>query len=173
MPKFKDLTGKIFSNLTVVKYAGYKDKYSRSMWICKCSCGIEGAYAGVELSNNSRTSCGCKKVERARTLANKYLLTHGKTSGSNSKIYRIWANMITRCSNPKASNYKYYGGRGISVSEEWKTFSNFLADMGDCPDGLTLDRINVDGNYEKENCRWADWGTQNNNRRKSVIHEVP
>lgn len=168
MARIKNLSGKTFGYLTVVGYAGYVDKHSRAMWTCKCSCGSEQAYAGSALSYGTRTSCGCKKIERAKTLANKYLLTHGKTSGGNTKIYRIWANMITRCSNPKASNYKFYGGRGICVSEEWKIFNNFLADMGDCPDGFTLDRIDVNGNYEKANCRWADWATQCANRRKKA-----
>ena len=171
MARIKDLNGKTFGDLTVVKYAGYVDKFSRAMWVCQCSCGSQKTYAGSSLSYGAIVSCGCKKIERAKTLSNKYLLIHGKTSGGNSKIYRIWSNMMTRCNNPKSSNYKYYGGRGISVSEEWKNFSNFYCDMGDCPEGYTLDRIDVNGNYEKLNCRWADWKTQAANRRNNIANK--
>jgi len=168
MARIKDLHGKTFGNLMVVGYAGLNKSF-KAMWLCKCSCGTERAYLSASLAYGSSMSCGCIRNENAKTLAKKHLQVHGKTSGGNSKIYRIWANMITRCSNPKASNYKYYGGRGIAVCEDWKLFANFFRDMGECPDGLTLDRIDVNGNYEKQNCRWADWATQCSNKRKKVV----
>jgi hypothetical protein len=167
MARIKDLHGKTFGNLTVVGYAGLNKSF-KAMWLCKCLCGTQKPYLSASLTYGSSASCGCVRNEHSKTLAKKHLEVHGKTSGGNSKIYRIWANMITRCSNPKASNYKYYGGRGICVSEQWKKFENFFADMGECPDGLTLDRIDVNGNYEKQNCRWADWATQCANKRKKV-----
>ena len=81
--------------------------------------------------------------------------------------YRTWLNMGNRCRNPKNDHYKYYGGRGIVVCERWKNFENFLADMGPKPNGLTLDRIDNDGNYEPQNCRWATHTEQRHNRRDS------
>lgn len=86
-----------------------------------------------------------------------------------NSTYRAWANMKTRCSNPKCQNFADYGGRGIVVCDRWKSFDNFLLDMGEKPDGLTLDRIDNDGNYEPDNCRWATRSRQANNRRGNHI----
>lgn len=91
--------------------------------------------------------------------------THGM---SETKLYRAWASMLSRCYNSKTINYKYYGGRGIKVCEEWHKFENFYKDMGDRPDGCTLDRIENSGNYCKENCRWAKIITQRRNRSNNI-----
>lgn len=94
-------------------------------------------------------------------------LRHGKSGakGKRSRAYSSWSNMKNRCLCSTAQDFKYYGGRGIKVCERWLTFDNFLADMGEPPDGLTLDRIDPDGNYEPKNCRWASRATQSQNRR--------
>jgi len=84
---------------------------------------------------------------------------------SRSRVYEIWAGMLKRCDEPKHASYKYYGGRGISVCDRWRTFENFLADMGHPPDGTSLDRIDNDGNYEPTNCRWATAAVQAKNKR--------
>jgi len=167
MARIKNLLGQRFGLLVVAEYAGLShDK--KATWKCICDCGVEKVILSRSLKFGSSKSCGCVRKENAAIAVAKTLTVHGKTSGGNSKIYRIWSNMMTRCGNPKASNYKYYGGRGISVDKRWHSFLSFYQDMGECPDGLTLDRIDVNGNYSKENCRWADWATQCANKRKNI-----
>lgn len=96
--------------------------------------------------------------------------SHGHTKKREvTRTYRAWSNMKTRCGNPKATQYAYYGGRGISVCEEWQTFENFLADMGESPEGMSLDRIDSNGDYAKNNCRWASMETQQNNKRSNRV----
>ena len=105
------------------------------------------------------------------TTGNRYV--HGHTAGGkHTRTFRIWTNMLTRCQNPRASNYAYYGGRGIAVCERWLEFSAFLADMGECPDGQSIDRIDSNGNYEPANCRWATKQEQANNTRRSRILSI-
>lgn len=98
---------------------------------------------------------------------NKYAETHGHTSkGQTSPTYRSWEGMVQRCTNPKAPNYKYYGGRGILIYPRWRlSFRYFLEDMGERPEGMTLDRIDPDGDYRPENCKWSTWSQQMSNRR--------
>ena len=93
-------------------------------------------------------------------------LTHGHVvNGKPSRTYRVWQGMIQRCTNRNTPAWSYYGGRGISVCEQWRSFIGFLADMGEAPEGMTLDRIDTDGNYESANCRWATHAEQMRNRR--------
>ena len=98
---------------------------------------------------------------------------HNRKVGRKTPTYLSWDNMIQRCTNPNRPEYPYYGGRGITVCDRWRSYENFLADMGERPDGLTLDRINNDGNYEPGNCRWADRETQVRNRRRSSYYDRP
>jgi len=165
----KDISGFKFGKLTVLSFYGRKKSYK--YWNCICECGSIKEYKQTSLDAGDSTSCGCTRMAKMHEKSKIAKTIHGKTSGGNSKIYRIWANMLTRCTNPKASNWKWYGGRGIKVCESWQTFSNFYADMGDCPENLTLDRIDVNGEYSKQNCRWADWQTQVGNRRKIIKNE--
>ncbi|MGA7988021.1 MAG: hypothetical protein WCB51_06440 [Candidatus Dormiibacterota bacterium] len=91
--------------------------------------------------------------------------THGQAAGGGTRTYHAWKSMVRRCTNPSSADWPRYGGRGITVCNRWHRFENFLADMGPCPDDLTLDRINNDGNYEPGNCRWTTWEQQMRNRR--------
>ncbi len=118
------------------------------------------------LSGNTK-SCGCRNKEQCRQIGLKrdHKIVHGQY---NSKEYKSWEGMWSRCTNPKATGYKNYGGRGITVDPDWKSFSNFFRDMGKKPDGTSIDRVNNDGNYEFWNCRWATRKQQNNNTRRNT-----
>ncbi len=152
---FHDISGKKFGKITVVSFYGFKN--GRSLWNCKCECGTECVYDGHTLLANHISSCGCGKKT--------HNLRHGM---SGTRLYRIWTGMKTRCENQNADNYKYYGERGISVCDEWKedfdTFAKWALKTG-YKDSLTIDRINVNGNYEPKNCRWVTMAEQNKNKR--------
>lgn len=153
----KDLTGQRFGRLTVLEFVPTKDKYSH--WKCKCDCGNITFVSGVNLTSGGTTSCGCKKGH----------YTHGL---SNTRLYKIWADMKKRCYNPNQIHFKDYGGRGIIVCVAWKddfqAFYNWAMSNG-YDDNLTIDRINNDGNYEPSNCRWADAKTQRRNMRTNTV----
>lgn len=150
----RDITGERFHLLTVVRYAG-KDKHQHKTWECLCDCGNTIVVTTSNL-NGTTHSCGCLRAVQ--------FITHGMAS---TRIYQIWADMKTRCDNPDNPYYSEYGGRGITYDPKWSTFEGFYEDMQEgYADNLTLDREEVDGNYNKENCRWATLSVQNHNRRK-------
>ena len=166
MSKKLNLIGNQFGKLTVIKYAGTKN--NRTAWLCKCECGNYTTVIGKNLKNGNTKSCGCLHVENARKLFTK----HGK---SHTRVYHIYSNILKRCTNTSNKDYKYYGGRGIAVCDEWKdnfqAFYDWSMSNG-YKDNLTIDRINNDGNYEPSNCRWTTMKQQARNKRNITRKEV-
>lgn len=159
---FVDLSGQRFGRLTVAWPSG-KDKHEGVMWLCYCDCG------NMRLASTSRLNTA-KSTQRqlccSRGCAH---LRHGhaRREGAQSGTYRSWQCMLQRCENQNSPKYSDYGGRGITVCERWHKFAHFLADMSDCPQGLSIERINNDGNYEPGNCKWATRREQQQNRRNT------
>jgi hypothetical protein len=167
MGKFQDRTGQRFGRLLVVSKTSERNSSGNVIWNCVCDCGIGVAVSGSALQQKTTQSCGCLFIDTAR---GKGLLKR-KHGLANTRIYGVWSNMKNRCYNPSYPKYKNWGGRGIRVCESWLDFSNFYADMGDAPVGMSIDRIDVNGDYCKENCRWATQKEQQNNRRNNVLNK--
>ena len=140
-----------------------------AFWRFRCDCGTETTARAASVRFGTTKSCGCLRTETIRTASK----THGKRcGGAMAPIYRSWLSMKQRCHNPSDTSYENYGARGIEVCERWRSsFEAFAADMGPRPEGHTIDRINVDGNYEPGNCRWATATEQVRNRRITQMVE--
>lgn len=164
MSKIIDLTGQRFSKLIVIKQAG-KDKFSAVRWLCKCDCGNFCTVLSGNLRRKMQKSCGCLRHRHP------WNYTHGQSHKGN-RLYRIWTDTKTRCSNKNRKCYPDYGGRGITVCTEWnssfKAFRDWAMSGGYAED-LSIDRIDNNGNYEPGNCRWVSLQKQSNNRRSNRI----
>lgn len=155
--------------LTPVHYSHSKpNRPSDHFWLFQCDCGNTKVSRLYDVKRGKINSCGCihKKQLAERNKAN------AKHGYFGTATYNSWSGIIDRCCNPNSNNYRMYGGKGILMCERWRTsFENFLEDMGERPFGTSIDRIDVFGNYEPGNCRWADSKTQARNRSNNIRYE--
>jgi hypothetical protein len=166
MPAAIDITGQRFGRLVVLALHHIAKNYHRC-WLCSCDCGKRKVVSWPALSQKTTVSCGCLRAEKAGITA-KNRTVHGQArQGHHTRVFRCWVNMKDRCLNPKNKHFKDYGGRGIQVCERWRSFSNFFEDMGPCPDGYSIERIDVNGNYESANCKWIPMAEQVQNTRRA------
>lgn len=158
MPVKLDYSGCKFGKLTVINKLPQKP-YEKAKYKCICECGAEVIVVGSNLVTGHTTSCGCLVV--------KHRLAH------KERLYNIWVGMRQRCRDKKSKDYSKYGGRGISVCEDWNNYDSFRkwALSSGYNDMLSIDRINVNGNYEPSNCRWVDARVQNNNKTNNAVYE--
>lgn len=157
--KQKDLSGRVFGRLTVIS-EGPRKSDNALTWVCRCECGNHKAIRAAALKSGNTRSCGCL----SGAVNSERMSTHGL---SKHPAYKVWAAMVQRTTNPSDVRWADYGGRGISIDPRWLTFNGFWEDMGDSYSyGLSLDRIDVEVGYSKENCRWATESLQQHNRRK-------
>lgn len=152
-----DLVGQRFERLVVVSESDVR-KNGQWAWNCKCDCGGEAVVASYDLRKGHTQSCGCLQKERT----SKAKKTHGRR---HTREYGIWTHMWRRCRNPNSENFERYGARGITVCDRWKDFGAFYTDMGDAPEGHSIERVNNNGDYTPENCIWADNFAQAQNKR--------
>ena len=165
MPPRKNIVGQRFGRLTVISFSAVRK--GKAYWLCICDCGNEIPASTSNLRAGKHMSCGCFRIECGA----KKNLKHGCASRKHgeSREYKIWSSMKHRCNNSNNKRFKSYGGRGIRVCERWENdFETFFLDMGRCSKGLSLDRIDNNGNYGPGNCRWATTLEQRHNQRPHV-----
>lgn len=156
--------GDKFGRLVVIE-TGVRQDRGNTWHKCLCECGAERSVMEANLFKKKSRSCGCL----SREITSGRARTHGM---SKTPTYAVWARMVTRCTNPKASRYARYGGRGIAICERWQKFENFLADMGELPGaGFSIGRVNNDGHYCRENCRWETASQQSVNTSRNIVIE--
>lgn len=161
-----DRTGQKMGILEVKSYSHFDGK--NHYWNVQCECGVKKLKNSAALSNSKLKSCGCLTKAIIRKAKTKHGQSH-KNDGAPTRTYKCWCGMKARCTQSSRKGWFDYGGRGITFCERWNSFENFLEDMGEAPKKMTLDRINVNGNYEPSNCRWASAKQQANNRKNNTL----
>lgn len=176
MGKRIDLTGQRFGKLIVIEYAGTREMNSgvKAYWKCKCDCGKEKVVSTCNLRSGATKTCGDPSHYRGRKCPKSHTENYGTHRLSNHRLYNIWCAMKQRCYDKNFGKYHSHGARGIKVCDEWRgdfmAFYNWAINNG-YQDDLSIDRIDNDGDYSPENCRWADAKTQSNNTRTNVFVE--
>lgn len=170
MGKLIDLTGQRFGRLTVIKRVGLDSTGKNSTWLCRCDCGVEKVISRVSLVRGGSRSCGCLNSQESKQRIKMLHDVHRDEYPKIERLSRIWRKMRNRCLNPNNSSFKDYGGRGIEICSEWDNFYEFQewALNSGYSKELTLDRINVNGNYDPENCRWVSLKRQERNKRNTI-----
>lgn len=169
-----DLTGKRFGRLVAIKKVGKADPHG-TLWLCQCDCGNFIETRAGYLRAGQTTSCGCYRTELRSAIMSRsaeWNTKHGHCRrGKRSKLYNVWNTMRERCDNPNSISYPNYGAKGITVCDEWKKYENFLkfAVESGYKEGLALDRVDSDGPYCPENCRWVTQ-RENNRNKKNLIY---
>lgn len=168
MGELKDIRGQRFGRLTVLDLAERKDGHS-SWWVCKCDCGNIKEVRRSCLVKGLTKSCGCYKRDKAREHGRKMMTKHG---WYGTRVYNIWHQIVDRCDNPRSTQYRNYGERGIRICEEWRNHPERFCEWAMAngyEDGLSIDRIDVNGDYEPNNCRWITMEEQQTNKRNNVL----
>lgn len=159
----RDLTGQRFGKLVALERADHPS--TRAHWRCRCDCGNEATKNSKYLLCGDTRSCGCD--QRAMRAAGNQ--RYGRLPKSYPREYSIWRSVKSRCCTKSSAGYEHYGAKGITICDRWRDdFAAFLADMGPCPDGLTIDRRDPAGHYTPDNCRWATWAVQAANKQNTI-----
>ena len=153
----RDISGQRFGKLVVI---AHERTGREAMWRVRCDCGGEMVARGTRLREGTTVDCGCGVHDRRSNSTKRHGMTETRT-------WRVWKGMLSRATNQNDKDWMRYGGRGITVCDEWRTFEGFFASMGECPPNLTLERVDVNGNYCPENCVWATQKQQQRNRRNN------